>query len=107
MAMGLRSLGPAITLKSKARSAILRAIGPSTPSMAKPLGCGTAGTRPGVGLRPTTFVQAAGLRSEPPMSVPQASGCMPQASATAAPPLLPPQVRSRCHGLRVAPKSGL
>jgi len=33
-----------------------------------------------------------GLRSEPPMSLPSASGTMPQASATTPPPVLPPQV---------------
>ena len=50
------------------------------------------GTRPGDGRKPTTLQKLAGLRSEPPRSVPSASGSMPQASATAAPPLLPPQV---------------
>jgi hypothetical protein len=35
----------------------------------------------------------AGFRSKPPMSLPSASGAMPQAKATAAPPELPPQVR--------------
>ncbi len=48
-----------------------------------------------------------GLRSEPPMSLPSAIGSMPQASATAAPPLLPPQVLVRSQGLRVAPNTAL
>ena len=38
---------------------------------------------------------AAGLRSDPPLSVPSANGVIPQASATAAPPLDPPQLDRR------------
>src|SRR6516165_4999125 len=48
----------------------------------------------------------AGMRIEPPASVPTASGQIPAATATALPPLLPPGVRSRSHGLRVTPVSG-
>ena len=51
---------------------------------------GAAGTRPREGRKPTMLLKAAGLRSEPPMSLPSATGSMPSASATAAPPLLPP-----------------
>jgi hypothetical protein len=50
------------------------------------------GTRPGDGRIPTTLQKAAGLRSDPPVSLPSAIGTMPQASDTAAPPLLPPHV---------------
>ena len=49
----------------------------------------------------------AGLRSEPPMSLPSAIGSMPHASATAAPPLLPPQVLVRSYGFSVDPNTGL
>ena len=65
------------------------------------------GTRPGDGRKPTTLQNAAGLRSEPPVSLPSAIGTIPHASATAAPPLLPPQVFVRSYGLRVAPKTVL
>ena len=41
------------------------------------------------------------------MSLPSAIGTMPHASATAAPPLLPPQVFVRSYGLRVAPNTVL
>ena len=63
--------------------------------------------RPGVVRKPTTPQNDAGPRSEPPRSVPSASGHMPVASAAAEPPLEPPAVRSRFHGLRVAPKTAL
>ena len=54
---------------------------------------------------PTTPLQAAGMRVEPPPSVATASGAMPLA-ATAAPPLEPPQVRAALQALRVRPNSG-
>jgi hypothetical protein len=41
------------------------------------------------------------------MSVPSATATIPVASATAAPPLLPPGVRVGSYGLRVTPNSGL
>ena len=47
------------------------------------------------------------MRIEPPPSVPMASGPRPAATAALAPPLEPPGVRSRFHGLRVGPKSRL
>ncbi len=46
------------------------------------------------------------MRVEPPPSVATASGAMPLATATAAPPLEPPLVRSACQALRVRPNSG-
>jgi len=49
----------------------------------------------------------AGIRMEPPPSVPIASGPSPAATAALAPPLEPPGVRSRFHGLRVMPNSRL
>src|SRR5213594_3704757 len=65
------------------------------------------GTSPGEVLKPTTPQNAAGVLSEPPRSEPWASGPIPVASATAAPPLEPPQVRAGFHGLRVAPNTAL
>jgi len=50
------------------------------------------GTRPIEDLKPTTLQNAAGLRREPPVSEPLATGTIPQANATAAPPEDPPQV---------------
>ena len=92
MAMGERRSGPAITLSSSATSATVRAIGPCTLRLDHACSRGHTGTRPGAVRKPTTLQNADGLRSEPPMSLPSAIGTMPQARATAAPPLLPPHV---------------
>ena len=105
--IGARGSGPARTLNSRATSSTVRPIGPSTDSGYQALKLGHAGTRPAAGRKPTTLQKLAGLRSEPPRSEPSAIGTMPQASATAAPPLLPPQVFEASHGLRVAPNTGL
>ena len=77
---------------SNATSATVRPRGPSTLSGDQGSSDGQVGTRPGDGRKPTTLQNEAGLRSEPPMSLPSASGTIPHASATAAPPLEPPQV---------------
>src|SRR5688500_12703153 len=102
---GPRASGPASTLRNSATSATDRAIGPETDSGDQLLV--STGTRPGDGRRPTTLQKAAGLRSDPPKSVPSATGTIPHASATAAPPLLPPQVFVRSYGFRVAPNTSL
>src|SRR5262245_35449923 len=62
---------------------------------------------PNVGFSPTTPQKLAGIRIEPPSSVPTASGPRPAATATPAPPLEPPQVWAGDHGFGVAPRSGL
>ena len=51
------------------------------------------GTRPNDGRRPSTLFQAGGLRSEPKKSLPSATGNIRRATATDAPPLLPPADR--------------
>ena len=48
-----------------------------------------------------------GIRTDPPASVPMAALPIPAASAAADPPLDPPGVTERSHGLRVMPLSGL
>ena len=65
---------------------------------------GASEMRPRLGFSPTRPQQAAGMRIEPPPSLPCATGSMPVATAAAAPPEEPPGVRSRSHGLRVGPK---
>ena len=64
-------------------------------------------TRPIVVFKPITPQNAAGIRIEPPVSVPIASGTSPAATAAADPPLDPPGTRSRFHGLRVDPRVGV
>src|SRR5262245_18142177 len=68
----LRASGPAITLRTSATSLTDRAIGPDTASGDHDPP--SFGTRPGEGRSPTTLQKAAGLRSEPPVSVPSAIG---------------------------------
>ena len=46
------------------------------------------------------------MRLDPPPSVPIPIGPSPAATAAAAPPLDPPEVRDKSHGLAVRPKSG-
>ncbi len=65
--------------------------------------CGPRVVRARVGFKPTMPHIDAGKRIEPPMSFPCATGTMPAATAAAEPPLEPPVLRSRSHGLRVAP----
>jgi hypothetical protein len=60
------------------------------------------GTAPVEGLIDATQ-QCAGLRKDPPRSLPRPSGLIPVARAAASPPLDPPGVRCGFHGLRVRP----
>ena len=56
-------------------------------------------TRPYVGFIPTTPLKEAGIRIEPPVSVPSAPKTSPAATAAAEPPEEPPGTRVRSHGL--------
>jgi hypothetical protein len=58
-----------------------------------------------VGLTPTTPQNAAGCRTEPPVSEPSAMGTIPAATAAADPPDDPPGTRDQSCGLRVGPKA--
>src|SRR5262245_34275942 len=102
---GLRGFGPAMALRKSATSATERPIGPDTESGDQDVDSLT--TRPGDVRNPTTLQNAAGFRSDPPVSLPSAIGTMPQASATPAPPLLPPHVLVTSYGLRVGPNTRL
>src|SRR6185295_16090290 len=92
MESGARESGPAIVLNAKARSATERPRHPEVLSVDQANAAFGLGTRPMEGRKPTTLQNAAGLRSEPPVSEPVATGTSPQASATAAPPEEPPHV---------------
>ncbi len=106
-ASGTRGSGPEMAASSRATSATVRPIGPSTPSQSATSVTGQEGTRPGDGRSPTTLQKLAGFRSEPPRSLPSASASIRAASAAAAPPLLPPELRPGSYGFLVAPNSGL
>ena len=64
---------------------------------------GPGDTRPRDRRSPNSPQHAAGMRIEPPPSVPVAIGTMPEAIAAAAPPLDPPGTWSTFHGLLVRP----
>src|ERR1700732_3133969 len=104
---GSAGCSPLMASSSSARSSTLRAIGPCTVRLRSILKVGVWATRPMLGRRPTTPQKLAGLRSEPPMSLPCASHAMPVASATAAPPEEPAADRDKSQGLRVAPNTSL
>ena len=87
-------------------SMTVRVIGVMLERLAKASGAMSCGTTPTDCLKPTTPLQAAGMRVEPPASVPTPIGHTPAASATAAPPDEPPLVRSAAQALRVRPNSG-
>ncbi|MOA45725.1 hypothetical protein D3C78_1681540 [compost metagenome] len=61
--------------------------------------------RPRVGLKPNTPQHEAGIRIEPPASLPWANGTSRAATAAAAPPLEPPAECLRFHGLWQGPNS--
>ncbi len=83
-------------------SATVRVSMPSMPSAESP-SSGAGEMRPRAGLSPTSPQQAAGIRIEPPPSVPCATGTMPAATAAAEPPDEPPGVRPASQGLCVGP----
>ena len=84
-----------------ATSATDRPIGPT---LSKDHDSGTTprrGIRPCVGLRPTTPHRAAGIRIEPAVSVPMASGHCRAETAAADPPLDPPATFAGAQGFAV------
>src|SRR5579863_2694009 len=99
--------GPRRTSKRNLRSAMVRAIGPTTPSQPKALFPAgkwpVAGMRPGVGLSPQMPQKCAGTRIDPPPSLPTPPAEHPDAIAAASPPLDPPDDLSKFHGLLVFP----
>src|ERR1700730_8715144 len=70
---GARESGPAIVLSTKARSATERPRHPEVLRVDHANAAFGFGTRPIEGRKPTTLQNAAGLRSEPPVSEPLAT----------------------------------
>jgi len=63
----------------------------------------SVGTNPYVGFNPTTPQHAAGMRIEPPVSVPSAASARPRTSAAADPPDEPPGVSAGKRGFGTTP----
>ena len=91
----------------RATSRTVRASGHTWATSSLPPAAGCIGTRPKVGFRPTSPQKLAGMRIEPAPSEPSASGANPAATAAAPPPVDPPGVRVRSHGLRDSPNRAL
>ena len=85
----------------------MRASGPFVPKPVTSLPNGALLIRPRLGLMPTRPLMLAGMRIDPPPSLPCANGTNPAATATAAPPLEPPACRPVSHGQRAGPTSSL
>src|SRR5580700_3115130 len=93
-------------MSRRAASPTLRAMGPTWARVGV-AEVGHTGTRPNCALMPTRPVKQHGMRTEPPPSVPSASGVIPAATDAAAPALDPPGVLARFQGWRVIPVNGL
>src|SRR5271155_2556663 len=105
-AYGSPGIIPAIASSISAASRTVRAMGPVVESPAHPSPAdGAVVIRPRDGLIPTSPQHAAGIRTEPPPSLPCATGCNPAATADADPPLEPPAVCSRFQGFRAGGQS--
>src|SRR6516225_7636631 len=79
---------------------------PSGPTVSRDGASGytpSSGTRPQLVFRPTTPQQAAGIRTEPPVSVPSATSASPVATATAEPLDEPPGRRRGSTGFTGIP----
>src|SRR6266849_1064021 len=90
----LGAASPAITASASAQPATLLAIGPIESSVNDSGKAPSVGTRCLLGFQPTRPHSAAGIRVEPPVSVPMAISHMPSATATAPPEVEPPGTRT-------------
>lgn len=106
--------GPVATVKpgsSKAMPAASpatsRASGPTVSMLGASGHTPASGIRPPVVFRPATPQQAAGMRTEPPVSDPKATSASPVATATADPLDDPPGTRRGSSGLTGVPNAAL
>ena len=92
-------------LSSAAQQDTLIASGPTESRLGASGKTPFSDTRPCVGLKPTIPQKAAGMRHEPPVSVPSVAGVMPSATPTAPPEVEPPGIcpRARSQGLERRP----
>ena len=96
-----------MTASALAQSATLRPSGPIESSVKLSGNAPSVGMRCRLGLKPTIPHNAAGIRTEPPVSLPMAISQRPSEAATAAPADEPPGTRARSRGLPGVPKCGL
>src|ERR671939_1049754 len=106
MLAGSRASKPEMTPSSDATSRTERAMGATCPSVGVAL-VGKTGTLPNCAFIPKTPQNEAGMRMDPPPSVPSARGVTPAATEVAAPALEPPGVLDVSQALHVTPESGL
>ena len=95
--------GSASRSYSNAASSTSRVNTPITDNPPTDSGYGMVLTRPRWTFKPNRLQHDAGTRIEPPPSPAVANDTRPAATADALPPLDPPGVRARSHGLRVTP----
>src|SRR5882672_4915729 len=91
-AAGGRGVSPASTWKIAAQQATVGASGPTESRVVDSGNAPSRGTRAEVGLKPETPHRAAGMRTEPPVSVPSANAAIPSETETAAPEEDPPGI---------------
>src|SRR5262249_13967924 len=96
----------AVAFRAIAVSCTERASTPWLITSAKGESAGYCGMRPNDGFRPTRPVWAAGMRIEPPPSLPWLNGLTPAVVSDEAPPDELPGECLRFHGLRVVPWIG-
>ena len=92
-----------MTASALAQSATVRAIGPIELMLCDSGKAPSVEMRCRLGLKPTMPQSAAGIRNEPPVSLPMAISHMPSATATAPPEVEPPGMRLRSAGLPGVP----
>src|SRR5690348_11126727 len=100
-------LSPAMIASVAAQAATLVAIGPIESNDDDSGNAPSVGTRDLLGLNPTMPHKAAGIRVDPPVSLPIVTAHIPSATATAPPEVEPPGTRERSAGFRGVPKCGL
>ncbi len=100
---------PAMTSSISAASRTVRVIGPTVSCVGHSSTSPLRLIRPRVVFNPTTPHRPAGMRTEPPVSVPIAAVARPAATATAEPLLEPPGTRctARSHGFHGVPMTAL
>src|SRR5579872_714724 len=102
-ASGTRGGSPASTASVNAQQETLTPIGPTESSVVESGVAPARGIRNCVGFKPARPQKAAGIRTDPPVSVPIATAAIPSATEIGAPDEEPPGIRLRSQGLPGVP----